>query len=56
MATVEDHLYCKRLEWLGRLTRMGGDRIVRRVQEQNVKEREEEEDPGGCLTNRRQKI
>ena len=29
--TVEDSLCCKRLEWLGRLTRMGGDRLVGRV-------------------------
>jgi hypothetical protein len=29
--SVDDHLCCKRLEWLGRLTRMGGDRLVGRV-------------------------
>jgi sorting nexin-29 len=31
MGTVEDSLCCKRLDWLGRLTRMGGDRLVGRV-------------------------
>jgi hypothetical protein len=31
MASIEDNLCCKRLEWLGRLTRMGGDRLVSRV-------------------------
>lgn len=31
MVAVEDKLCCKRLEWLGRLTRMGGNRLVGRV-------------------------
>ena len=31
MVTVEDNLCWKRLEWLGRLTRMGGNRLVGRV-------------------------
>ena len=56
MISIGDSLCCRRLEWLGRLTRMGGDRLVSRIWGPSMRGREPEVDPGGCLTSRRLKI
>ena len=56
MVSVEDSLCRKRLDWLGRLIRMDGNRLVSRVWGTECEGREEEEDPDRHIQSRKLKI